>query len=263
MGYRNVWGCSHRVRTDGSCRRLLRSVAFALRTHPTRLGNVGRSQRWRSELGCHTSCRQSYAGVGSCVLFSELADFAVYTPLQVGWLRAVVASNIVGAVVDSALFLWLAFGTLDFITGQVVGKLYMTAAAIVVIECGVLVLVPKPLPSLGDLGGHPNVGQLVQPRSSWTPDGSVSWAADNDAFNEFHPTRFRAMLERLQGISGCLWVACPDVVADFRSTLNLFYEWHGEIRRPGFRWRSYFKTGQHPASPLGFRGRRIRRGLTQ
>lgn len=71
---------------------------------------------------------------GAAFALSELADFAVYTPLSKrGWVRAVVASNVVGAVVDSAVFLWLAFGSLDFITGQVVGKLYMTGLAILMI----------------------------------------------------------------------------------------------------------------------------------
>jgi uncharacterized PurR-regulated membrane protein YhhQ (DUF165 family) len=67
-------------------------------------------------------------------LLSELADFAVYTPLRERqWVGAVVASNAVGAVVDSAVFLWLAFGSLEFLTGQVVGKLYMTALAIPIV----------------------------------------------------------------------------------------------------------------------------------
>ena len=62
---------------------------------------------------------------------SEFADFAVYTPLRErGWLRAVAASNAVGLVVDSMLFLWLAFGSLDFLTGQIVGKAWMTLLAI-------------------------------------------------------------------------------------------------------------------------------------
>lgn len=66
--------------------------------------------------------------------FSELADFAVYTPLaHRRWLLAVLASNLVGLAVDSALFLWLAFGSLDFIAGQIVGKAWMTALAIVVL----------------------------------------------------------------------------------------------------------------------------------
>ena len=62
--------------------------------------------------------------------FAELADFAVYSPLRKRNLTmAVLASGAVGAVVDSAVFLWLAFGSLAFIEGQIVGKLWMTAAA--------------------------------------------------------------------------------------------------------------------------------------
>jgi uncharacterized PurR-regulated membrane protein YhhQ (DUF165 family) len=64
-------------------------------------------------------------------LLSETADLAVYEPLaDRTFLGSVVASNTVGAIVDSALFLWLAFGSLAFMQGQVVGKLYMTALAI-------------------------------------------------------------------------------------------------------------------------------------
>ena len=71
---------------------------------------------------------------GLAFLFSELADFMVYTPLrQRSWLGAVVASNTVGTVVDSALFLWLAFGSLAFLPGQIVGKLWMTALAVALI----------------------------------------------------------------------------------------------------------------------------------
>lgn len=62
-------------------------------------------------------------------LFSELVDFAVYTPLAKRYFAlAVLASCTVGALVDSALFLWLAFGSLAFIGGQFVGKLYAVAA---------------------------------------------------------------------------------------------------------------------------------------
>ncbi|CKZ35810.1 Uncharacterised protein [Mycobacterium tuberculosis] len=57
---------------------------------------------------------------------SELADFAVYTPLQKrGLVLAVAASSLVGLVADSLLFLWLAFGSLDFLSGQIVGKAVM------------------------------------------------------------------------------------------------------------------------------------------
>ena len=60
---------------------------------------------------------------GVAFLLSELADFAVYTPLQQRRLTlAVVASPTVGLVVDSFVFLMLAFGSLAFLPGQIVGK---------------------------------------------------------------------------------------------------------------------------------------------
>jgi queuosine precursor transporter len=68
---------------------------------------------------------------GVAFLLSELADFAVYTPLrQRNWLGAVALSNTVGLVADSVLFLALAFGSLEFLAGQIVGKLWMTVLAV-------------------------------------------------------------------------------------------------------------------------------------
>jgi queuosine precursor transporter len=64
-------------------------------------------------------------------LLSELADMAVYTPLARRRLvAAVVASSLVGIVVDSIVFLWLAFGSLDFLLGQIVGKSWMVLLSI-------------------------------------------------------------------------------------------------------------------------------------
>jgi uncharacterized PurR-regulated membrane protein YhhQ (DUF165 family) len=64
-------------------------------------------------------------------LLSELADLAVYTPLQRHrFMTAVVASSIVGLVVDSAVFLHLAFGSLEYLAGQVVGKAWMVLATL-------------------------------------------------------------------------------------------------------------------------------------
>ncbi len=66
---------------------------------------------------------------------AEAADMAVYTPLQRKRLvLAVVLSSIVGLVVDSVFFLYLAFGNLDFIAGQIIGKLWMVALAIPVVR---------------------------------------------------------------------------------------------------------------------------------
>ena len=67
-------------------------------------------------------------------LLSELADFGVYAPLARRRLvLAVLASGVVGAVVDSAVFLWVAFGSLDFIAGQVLGKVLVSLGAAVVL----------------------------------------------------------------------------------------------------------------------------------
>jgi uncharacterized PurR-regulated membrane protein YhhQ (DUF165 family) len=63
---------------------------------------------------------------GLAFLLSEAADLAVYTPLaRRGLVIAVAASSVVGLVVDSIVFLWLAFGSLDFLSGQIVGKAWM------------------------------------------------------------------------------------------------------------------------------------------
>jgi hypothetical protein len=71
---------------------------------------------------------------GAAFLVSELADLVVYTPLrQRNLYAAVAASNVVGLVVDSLLFLLLAFGSLDFLAGQIVGKAWMTLLALVLI----------------------------------------------------------------------------------------------------------------------------------
>lgn len=68
-------------------------------------------------------------------VLAELADLAVYTPLRERrLLLAVLMSGLVGAAVDSAVFLWLAFGSLDFIAGQIVGKLWMSVLAVALLQ---------------------------------------------------------------------------------------------------------------------------------
>lgn len=60
---------------------------------------------------------------------SELLDFAAYTVVRarsVAW--AVVASGVVGAVVDSLIFSLLAFGVVKWAPGLVLAKLYASVA---------------------------------------------------------------------------------------------------------------------------------------
>ena len=73
---------------------------------------------------------------GVAFLLSETADLAVYEPLrQRRWVAAVVASNLVGAVVDTAVFLYLAgFPIRSALAGQLVGKALMILPALVVVR---------------------------------------------------------------------------------------------------------------------------------
>lgn len=72
---------------------------------------------------------------GCAFLASETADLAVYTPLRrKGYVRAAVASNVVGAVVDTLLFLWIAgFPIAGAIAGQLVGKLLITLVVVLAV----------------------------------------------------------------------------------------------------------------------------------
>jgi queuosine precursor transporter len=64
-------------------------------------------------------------------LVGEAVDLAVYTPLQRrGLVVAVALSGVAGLVLDSLVFLLLAFGSLDYFAGQVVGKLWMVVASL-------------------------------------------------------------------------------------------------------------------------------------
>ena len=75
--------------------------------------------------------------VASAVAFlgSETLDMIVYTPLRARGrvVTAILASNFVGTLVDSFLFLMIAFGSLEFFTGQVWAKLVSTALAAVAV----------------------------------------------------------------------------------------------------------------------------------
>lgn len=68
-------------------------------------------------------------------LLSEVADLAVYTPLRKrGYIRAAVASNVVGAGADTVVFLTIAgFPIQEALPGQIVGKLVVTAVAVALV----------------------------------------------------------------------------------------------------------------------------------
>ena len=70
---------------------------------------------------------------GVAFLFGEMVDFGIYTPLRtrvgfagIKWARAVIIAGLFAAVVDTVLFLTIAFGreavTAHAVAGQLVGK---------------------------------------------------------------------------------------------------------------------------------------------
>jgi uncharacterized PurR-regulated membrane protein YhhQ (DUF165 family) len=62
---------------------------------------------------------------------AELADTFVYMPLRkrsMYW--AIVASGLVGLVIDSMVFLLVAFGSLQYIEGQVIGKIWVIGVTV-------------------------------------------------------------------------------------------------------------------------------------
>ena len=63
---------------------------------------------------------------GVAFAVSEMGDFAVYEPLRkYSKVLGIALSGTIGGAIDSALFLFLAFGSLDFFWGQFVGKAEM------------------------------------------------------------------------------------------------------------------------------------------
>lgn len=63
-------------------------------------------------------------------LLAETADLIVYSRLRRRKLwAAVVFSGVVGAILDSIIFVWLAFGSLDLGAGNAIGKIYASVIA--------------------------------------------------------------------------------------------------------------------------------------
>lgn len=90
------------------------------------------------QLGASASIPGGHASIAvasACAfLLSESADFAVYAPLRERSLTSAVGlSQVVGAAVDSALFLWLAFGSLALFAGQFVGKTLLVLPALAIV----------------------------------------------------------------------------------------------------------------------------------
>jgi hypothetical protein len=103
-------------------------------------------------------------------------------------------------------------------------------------------------PAIDRFGPSSYVGRLVSPRSGHLIRAGEFWAGDNDAYKAWDEQRFVRMLNRLDGQPGCLFVACPDVVADAMATLDRFWDWRPEIAGRGFPVALVLQDGVTPAS---------------
>lgn len=73
---------------------------------------------------------------GVAFLLAELADLAIYTPLRrLGYVRAAVASNVAGSLLDTFLFLAIAGFPITalVVAGQLLAKLTVTAAVVALV----------------------------------------------------------------------------------------------------------------------------------
>ena len=75
------------------------------------------------------------AASGLAFLAGEMTDWAFFTPLrQAGRLAlAFLLANTVGLLIDTWLFLWLAFGSISHWQGTALGKLWVTLPACAVV----------------------------------------------------------------------------------------------------------------------------------
>ena len=97
-----------------------------------------------------------------------------------------------------------------------------------------LLLIAKSSAQIRELraeGWH--IGRLLGPRDRKPDVDGMPWAADNDAFSGFDQERYVRMLEAIAGVPGCLFVSAPDVVGDWRATLNLYDDYGWQIHDVG------------------------------
>jgi len=61
---------------------------------------------------------------------AEILNQVIYAPLyRKRLILAVLVSSTAGTIADSVLFLWVAFGSLEYLAGQIVGKMWMVGLA--------------------------------------------------------------------------------------------------------------------------------------
>lgn len=109
---------------------MLRDLLHEVGGHPWVIGAIVTGALLSYLLGASATIPGGHVSIalasGCAFLLSELADLSVYSPLRDRTKAGAVGlSQVAGAAVDSALFLWLAFGSVALFWGQFWGKTLM------------------------------------------------------------------------------------------------------------------------------------------
>lgn len=84
----------------------------------------------RCHRGWYCLCAGGFSAAPPSLVFASVADLSVYLQIpRCGLVLTVVASSLVGLVIDTLIFLQLAFGGTELMWDQVVGKGWMVLAA--------------------------------------------------------------------------------------------------------------------------------------
>lgn len=93
--------------------------------------------------------------------------------------------------------------------------------------------------AVSTVNGREDCGHLIVPRQWNDPDSlqlvAGRWAMDNGCFVGLDAGAFMRMLYAFRRKAGCLFVTCPDVVADAAETLQLWAFWSPVVRALGHR----------------------------
>ncbi len=86
-------------------------------------------------------------------------------------------------------------------------------------------------PEISTLLDNHEIGLMCQPLSDHPRVGWV-WAADNGCFSakEWDEGRWYRWLSKRHPRAGCLFATVPDVVADHKSTMDLWRKYHDRVR---------------------------------
>src|SRR5262245_1629731 len=86
-----------------------------------------------------------------------------------------------------------------------------------------------------------DVGHLIVPAAGNSVKALIPqlapgrWAMDNGCFGGFNVGAFMRMLDRFDGVPGCLFVTVPDFVGDAASTREAWPFWAKAIRGLGYK----------------------------